>query len=27
VREVIVDEAGIGDFSMRDEFVRDLKLD
>jgi hypothetical protein len=27
VREVIVDEIGIADFSMRDEFVRDLKLD
>lgn len=27
VREVIVDETGIEDFSMRDEFVRDMKLD
>lgn len=27
VREVIVDEVGIHDFSMRDEFVRDMRLD
>ncbi|HEX8452542.1 MAG TPA: hypothetical protein VF647_10625 [Longimicrobium sp.] len=27
VREVIVDEIGIADFRMRDEFVRDMRLD